>query len=279
MSPSAQPSTGDASADVTPGDGPLRGRVFVSYSRKDMVFADSLEAALRAQGFEPRLNRTEIYAFEDWWQRIQALIGRADAVVFALSPDAVDSDICRREVEFAMSLNKRLAPVVWRRVDDRLVPEALRRLNFIFFDDEARFDASVNLLAEALSTDIDWVRKHTEFGEQARRWHVAGRPGPRGLLLRSPVLEQAEGWIAARPSGPSQPLRPRVARKSQFLSEQRIQGSRRRTIRPTRAKRVSGSLAPRGRVLNRNRPRRPLLGNPPIMSGCSKSDGERRSDK
>ena len=50
-------------------------RIFISYSRKDMAFADRLEAALKARGFEPLIDRTEIYAFEDWWKRIEALIG------------------------------------------------------------------------------------------------------------------------------------------------------------------------------------------------------------
>jgi hypothetical protein len=30
-----------------------KARVFISYSRKDMAFADNLEAALKARGFEP----------------------------------------------------------------------------------------------------------------------------------------------------------------------------------------------------------------------------------
>lgn len=56
-------------------------RVFISYSRKDMAFADKLEAALKARGFQVLIDRQEIYAFEDWWKRIEALIGRADTVV------------------------------------------------------------------------------------------------------------------------------------------------------------------------------------------------------
>ena len=39
-------------------------RVFISYSRKDMAFADRLEVALKARGFEPLIDRTEIYAFD-----------------------------------------------------------------------------------------------------------------------------------------------------------------------------------------------------------------------
>ena len=160
-----------------------KAKVFISYSRKDMAFADRLEAALKARSIESLIDRSEIYAFEDWWKRIEALIAQADSVVFVLSPDAVASEVALKEVAFAASLNKRFAPVVCRRVDDKAVPEALRRLNFIFLDDEARFDASADQLAEALATDIDWIRKHTEFGEAARRWDAAGRP--RGSLLRS----------------------------------------------------------------------------------------------
>src|ERR1700689_1132370 len=142
-------------------------RVFISYSRKDMVFADRLETALKARGFEPLIDHSEIYAFEDWWKRIEALIGRADTVVFVLSPDAIASDVALKEIAHAASLNKRFAPIVCRRVEDRAVPEALRRLNFIFFDDAARFEASADALAEALQTDIGWIRQHTEYGEAA----------------------------------------------------------------------------------------------------------------
>src|SRR5438874_11002194 len=87
-----------------------KARVFISYSRKDMAFADRLEAALKARGFEPLIDRTDIYAFEEWWKRIEALIGQADTVVFGLSPDAVrPGTVARKAVAFAASLNKRFA--------------------------------------------------------------------------------------------------------------------------------------------------------------------------
>src|ERR1700691_1920789 len=124
-------------------------RIFISYSRKDMAFADRLEAGLKARGFETLIDRTEIYAFEDWWQRIQALIGKADTIVFVLSPDAVASDICTKEVAFAASLSKRFAPVVCSGVQDGKEPEVLRRLNYIFFDDPSRFETSPDALAES----------------------------------------------------------------------------------------------------------------------------------
>lgn len=203
-----------------------KARVFISYSRKDMPFADRLEAALKARGIEPLIDRTEIYAFEDWWKRIEALITQADTVVFVLSPDAVASDICQKEVAFAASLNKRFAPIVAKPVADEQVPEELRRLNFIFFDDEARFEAAADQLAEALATDIEWIRKHTEIGELARRWTVAGRPGPKGLLLRSPLLDEAERWIAARPQNAPPPTDDARA----FIAESRRAATRRQRM-------------------------------------------------
>ena len=178
-------------------------RVFISYSRKDMAFADKLEAALKAGEFEVFIDRDEIYAFEDWWKRIETLIGQADTVIFVLSPDAVKSKVALKEISYAASLNKRFAPIVCRQVDAGAVPEALRQLNFLFFDDPARFDISVDRLAKTLQTDIVWVRDHTRFGEAARSWVMAGQPS--GLLLRTPALEMAEYWIATRPRSAPEP--------------------------------------------------------------------------
>jgi TIR domain/WD domain, G-beta repeat len=205
-----------------------KARVFISYSRKDITFADRLDAALKARGFEPLIDRTDIYAFEEWWKRVEDLIARADTVVFVLSPDAVrPGSVSLKEVEFAASLNKRFAPIVFRPVQDKDVPEALAKLNFIFFDDMARFEQSADKLGEALNTDISWIRHHTDFGEQARRWALAKGPsGPSGLLLRSPVLEQAERWIAARPSAAPAPTEETQA----FIRRSRQGASRRRNI-------------------------------------------------
>ena len=116
---------------------PSKAKVFISYSRKDMAFADRLEAALKARGFEPLIDRTEIYAFEEWWKRIEALIARADTVVFVLSPDAVASDVAlqggrvRRLAQQALRARSCAGASTTRRCRRRS-----RKLNFIFFDDD-----------------------------------------------------------------------------------------------------------------------------------------------
>src|SRR5262245_41792959 len=141
-----------------------RTKIFISYSRTDVAFADRIEAALEDRGFEPLIDRRDIAKLEDWWKRIEQLIIRSDTVIFVISPDAVKStSVCQREVVFAQTLNKRLAPILWRATDTALIPEELRRLNWIDFQDDARFDDHIAQLVDALETDIEWIRRHTQF--------------------------------------------------------------------------------------------------------------------
>ena len=86
-----------AGSEQPAGAGP-KAKIFISYSRKDMAFADRLEAALKTRGFEVLIDREEIYAFEDWWARIQSLIGQCDTVIFVLSPDAAASHEALKEI-------------------------------------------------------------------------------------------------------------------------------------------------------------------------------------
>jgi hypothetical protein len=220
--------------------------VFVSYSRKDTAFVDRLETALKARGFASKIDRSDIYAFEDWRKRVEELIVSADTIVFVLSPDAVASDVCRWEVALGAELRKRFAPIVCRATQAEKIPAELARLNFVFFDDAATFEASADRLAEALATDIDWVRSHTRFGELARRWTQAGR-GAKGLLLRPPALEEAERWIAARPAEAPDPTE---ATRAFIAESRRAEAARRKTMLAALAAGVAVALGLGGWALN-----------------------------
>ena len=182
-------------------------KAFICYSQKnDLAFADRIVTALEQEGFEGLIDRKDIHPTEPWWKRIKDLIAQADALVFVISPEAVSSDVCKEEVAFAISLNKRLVPIVWRRVSAKEVPKELRDIQWIFFEPPAQFDTSMEELAKALKTDIEWIRKHTQFSEFVRRWDDAKRPGPGGLMLRPPLLTEAEALIARRPRGAPEPV-------------------------------------------------------------------------
>ena len=73
-----------ASATATPGN---RAKVFVSYSRKDLAFAQMMVGALAKLGFDAFLDKMDIAPGEPWKERFAALIATADTVVFTVSPD------------------------------------------------------------------------------------------------------------------------------------------------------------------------------------------------
>ena len=208
----------------SPVDAESKSKIFISYSRKDTTFVDQVEEALKVRNFHPLIDRSDIYVFEDWWRRIQSLIVQADTIVLVLSPDYVSSDICRKEVEFAASRNKRFAPIEYRSVDCKLIPDQLERLNFEFCVDMGQFEQNMERLTAALQTDVEWIRKHTEFGAQAHDWVAEGKP--RGLLLRSPKLEEAERWIVLRPKTAPMPTTETQA----FIAESRRVTLRQRDV-------------------------------------------------
>ena len=205
-------------------------KVFVSYSRKDLPFAQMLVAALVERGFDAFLDKTDIAPGEPWKERLAGLIAAADTVVFVVSPDLVASSVCAWELEESGRLSKRLIPIVARRIADLDAPALLGRLNWVFCGDGDDRDAALTALDTALHTDLDWVREHTRLGEMARRWNDKGRSG--SATLRGADLDAAERWLDRRPADANAP----TDLHQDFIRASRRAQSRRRNI-------LTGSLA------------------------------------
>ena len=183
-------------------------KVFLSYSRDDLKFADQLDAALDLTGFEAFLDRQGISGAEDWKRRLGDLIRDADTVVFVLSPSSAKSDICAWEVEEAARMRKRIIPVLCRPLEDAEPPPRLKALNYIYFYDEPNapgsgFGAGLAKLVPALNTDLDWVREHTRLLARATEWEASGRAANR--LLFGSVIADAKAWAARRPKDAPEP--------------------------------------------------------------------------
>lgn len=163
--------------------------VFISYSRRDSAFVARLQSALQKVGRAPWVDVDGIRPAEDFMQAICDAIDQAHAFVFVLSPDSVSSRVCARELAHAAKGNKRLVPVLCREVEDALVPEALRGLNWIRLAEAPAprrsifgglFEPSplellVRQLLDAVDTDLQWVRTHTRVLWRATEWDASGR--------------------------------------------------------------------------------------------------------
>ena len=206
-------------------------RVFISYSRDDLKFADQLDDALAACGFESFIDRHGISGGEEWKQRLGSLIREADTVVFVLSPSSAGSPMCDWEGEEASQLHKRILPVICRPLEGVSPPPRLRELNYTFFYEEPKMPGSgfgngLARLVIALNTDFDWLREHTRYLQRAMEWEAGGRPTDR-LLSGNDILE-AKAWAARRPKGAPEPtaLHLEFIRASEEEAEARLSEQR-----------------------------------------------------
>ncbi|ASC72635.1 histidine kinase [Halomicronema hongdechloris C2206] len=168
--------------------------VFISYSRKDKAFVETLEVAFRQASRDPWIDWDDIRKGEDWWQSIQRGIEQADTFVFILSPDSVASEVCRDEVEYATQCHKRFLPLVRREGFEmsRLHP-SISRHNWLFFRETDDFKAAFQELLTALDTDLDYVHAHTRLLVRSHEWQTKGCD--RSYLLRGTDLIEAQQWL------------------------------------------------------------------------------------
>lgn len=197
-------------------------RVFISYSRSDLVIAEPLRDTLRQAGFDAYLDMHDIAPGEDWKARLGALIASAEKVVFLISPGSVASDVCAWEVDEAERQGKSILPVVVRETDVQTVPGRLARLNFIFYRDAAERGAGLAALTAALDTDLAWEREKTRVNDLAQTWERAGRP-LRLLTWREDAIRALEKWRDGHPATSSAPTAAQLA----YISESRLRFSRR----------------------------------------------------
>jgi hypothetical protein len=181
---------------AAPGDQqlPRPQEVFISYSRKDKEFVRRLDEALKSRGREAWVDWEDIRPTEEWMQAIYAAIEGADTFVFVITPDSVASDVCNREIARAAAHNKRMVPIVARDVNADSVPEALAKLNWIFFRESDNFEKATDTLISALDTDLDWVHAHTRLLTRAIEWESKGKNN--SFVLRGDDLRSAEQWLA-----------------------------------------------------------------------------------
>ena len=169
-------------------------KIFLSYSRADIPLARRIDETLQARGMETWVDWSDVQPAEDQMQEYLHAIEQAEVVVVLLSSASIASPYRRREVEHAVSVQKRLIPVVLDDFDPAGVPQVLRKLNWIFLRREEEFAAAIEGLVEAIETDQDHLRAHTWYQNRALEWERSAQD--KAYLLRGDGLHEAEAWYA-----------------------------------------------------------------------------------
>lgn len=153
-------------------------KLFISYNTDDQAIVKELVRELRdEEGHEVWFAPQQLVGGLDWWDGICSGIENCDAVIACLSPRAVASIYCMGELDYALTLNKPVVPLLLKALDK--YPERLERGRVQWID------------AKALNLDQTLRRLNKDLGQIALRLVQGEFAPPQPRPARPPVPEPA----------------------------------------------------------------------------------------
>ncbi|RKZ75140.1 MAG: type IV secretion protein Rhs, partial [Candidatus Parabeggiatoa sp. nov. 1] len=219
--------------------GQLGTDVFLSYSRTDADFARFLNTTLQEAGKNTWFDQESISTGVDFEKEIFKGIDSADNFVFVISPNAVESEYCEREVNYAADNCKRFITVLHRTIVPNTMPEALRKINWIDFQATA-FEKSFPELIQAIELDREHAHQHTVLQQRGSDWAENNRSID--FLLNITACANAESWQQIALAETKQPV-PTVLQTDFIIDSRKAikKANRRRNLLLTSA--VVGMIA------------------------------------
>ena len=128
---------------------PVR-KLFISYARQNKRDIDQLVEHLRVLGCDT-WHDSLLHGGQDWWEEILQRIADCDTFIAIISRDALSSTACRREFEWAESLDKPVLPVAVEPPPKGL-PRRFSKLQIVDYSDPEARDRAALTLGGGLAT-------------------------------------------------------------------------------------------------------------------------------
>ncbi|MEG3991075.1 TIR domain-containing protein, partial [Microcoleus sp. S28C3] len=144
-------------------------------------------------------------------------IEQTDNLVYLVSPDSVESEYVRKELDCAVSLQKRIIPILVRETPPDSIPLALQGVQYIDLTDNVKEDDYLldeSQLLKILHQDEAYYNEHKVLLTKALKWERQHH-NP-SILLRGYNLRSAEAWLKVaqkRSQHPPTPL------QEEFIAE------------------------------------------------------------
>jgi hypothetical protein len=105
-------------------------KIFISYSRKDTDFVRKLAGDLETAGYDVWWDISDLKGGDDWVRTIPDAIASSQYVIVVLTPNSIESEWVRKEYTQALSLRKKIIPIMFTPCS---VPFSLNTINFVNF--------------------------------------------------------------------------------------------------------------------------------------------------
>ncbi len=131
-------------------------KVFISYSQKDEALASRVVASLEEAGLDAWFSKREIMPGDNWADKIAHGLRESDAMVVLLTPNALESDSQRWDIDYALSqrpFKRRLIPVLVGDSDDfpsDRIPWIFSHLQTIKLSENAKNEDQLKQLVKVL---------------------------------------------------------------------------------------------------------------------------------
>jgi len=166
--------------------------VFISYSHKDSVFVDKLCQNLVAQKVHIWIDRWEMTPGDSLVSAVQAALEQAGAIIVVLSPDYINSQWCKKELNagFIKELENSGNTIIPLLLIDCERPIFLREK--VWADFRKEFDKPFSYLMEAIAKHVSINQGRTDTPEYKIDWSIDIGISLDGIIqLRYNILQHA----------------------------------------------------------------------------------------
>ncbi len=147
--------------------------VFISYSRRDVDFANRLVDDLEKVDLSIWFDQKSIDPGANWDAAIEQGLKEAIAVIVIISPDSMTSDNVRNEINFARDSDQRIIPVLYRFAQVFL---NLETLNWVDLSSDQLYSKNLTKLLVFLADEFSLLKKLSNI-EQASSMELTGISG------------------------------------------------------------------------------------------------------
>lgn len=167
--------------------------LFISYSHADKEFVDKLAMQLVTRKVNVWLDRWEMHVGESLITKIQQAITDASALLVILSPDSVDSEWCKKELNCGLirELEERRIVILPILVRECKIPLFLREK--MYADFRTSFDVGLRTILEAVAKVTNEWRNRLENPTWHTDWSIDWGETDEGIAtIHLTLVEVAE---------------------------------------------------------------------------------------
>ncbi|MEM8806053.1 MAG: TIR domain-containing protein [Cyanobacteria bacterium P01_G01_bin.38] len=196
-------------------------QVFISYAQENRQVKEQVRRHLLQAGITVWTDTVDIYTGEDFEAAIRRGIEEADNIVYLISKPALKSAYCQQEIKQALSLNKRIIPILLEELDLSQLTEEVKTIQFInLADNQVSLDLEEDLakLLRTIRQEAPYYDQHKHLLVQALKWQRQKQNS--SLLLQRQALKKYTAWAQI---AKNRPLQKALPLQLQFLEASQAQ--------------------------------------------------------